>query len=227
MNKFLFSLSAIPNTSISIFDQYGQIIRPASNGFLGVLKNGTKLTIHIAVEPEVEHYCYTLNPNDITQKVAKKMVSPGNYVKNITVDTNTDESFIVPGNDGPVTIKVQMVKIARWPANMVCLEVPGHTYNIGITNQNGRLFFVIEEHLTSPEQDLGEGIVYSFSLLRGTGKVAYKPGFDARVHWKALPLDWRYGLRILHAGQTITWKKEDLVTLGGDTTFRYEIKKVE
>lgn len=225
MQKFHFSTQAIPNTKISIFDQYGQILRPADNGFLGVFRQGTKLSINIEVAKDVPHSCYTLNPEDLS-KVAKAITKSGSYVKNVTIDTFTGENFTVPGEKGSLSIPSQAVKIARWPANMVCLEVPGHTFNIGFANQNGRIFFVIEEYLTTPA-DLPEGRVVSFSILRGVGVVAYKPGFDARIHWTNVPFNQKDGLRMLQTGDYLVWKEEDIVTLGGDTSFRYEISKVD
>lgn len=204
MQKFLFSPTAIPNVCISIFDQSGSIITPdESNGFLGVFRHGTKIALHLVVKGE--HNCFTLNPQGL-QKVPKAKNELG-YTKNFTVECSTGTG-----------------QIARWPANMVCLETPGHTYNIGLANQNGRLFFVIEEYSPSPE-NLPEGMVVSFSLLRGVGTVAFKAGFDARLHWKAIPFNRHLGLRIMQTGDLLEWEKDDLVDLGGDTSFRYEIKK--
>ena len=204
MQKFLFSPEALPNVSI-VLDQSGRIITPEDNGFLGVFRHGTKITLRLKVKGE--HNCFTLNPQGL-QKVPKAKNELG-YTKNFTIDCSTGTG-----------------QIARWPANMVCLEVPGNTYNIGIANQNGRFFFVIEEYSPSPE-NLPEGMVVSFSLLRGVGTVALKPGFDARIHWTAVPFNRILGLRLMQTGDFLQWKKEDLVTLGGETTFRYEIKQAD
>jgi len=204
MQKFLFSPKALPNVSIGIFDQSGRIITPdEGNGFLGVFRHGTKIALHLSVKGE--HTCFTLNPQGL-QKIPKAKNELGGYTKNFTIDCSTGTG-----------------QIARWPANMVCLEVPGNTYNIGIANQNGRFFFVVEDS-PSPE-NLPEGMVVSFSLLRGVGTVAFKPGFDARLHWKAVPFNHHLGLRIMQTGDLLEWEKSDLVDLGGETTFRYEIKK--
>ncbi len=201
MNKFLFSISAIPNATISIFDQYGQIITPADNGYIGVLKDDTELNIHLKVEGD--HTCYTLDQNNKEVRIPKAVNKDGSFTKKLTVTKG---------------------QIARWPSNMVCLEVPGHTYNIGVFNQNGRFFFVIEEYFSSAE-NLPEGMVIWFSLLHGIGSVAYKPLFDARIHWKTLRFNQKMGMRFLQSYDLLQFDEKDLILLDGDTSFRYEIKK--
>lgn len=202
MNKFLFSLTAIPNTSIILNDQYGQIITPADNGYIGVLKDGTELNIRLKVEGD--HTCYTLDQNNKELRIPKAKNPDGrSYTKKLTVTKG---------------------QIARWPSNMVCLEVPGHTYNIGIVNQNGRYFFVIEEYLPSAE-NLPEGMVIWFSLLHGIGSVAYKPLFDARIHWKTLRFNQKMGMRVLQSYDLLQFDEKDVVLTNGDTSFRFEIKK--
>lgn len=201
MNKFLFSLSDIPFTSIMINDQYGRIITPADNGFIGVLKDGTELNIRIKVEGD--HVCYTLDQKNKEKRIPKAKNTDGSYTKKLTVTNG---------------------QIARWPSNMVCLEVPGHTYNIGIANQNGRYFFVIEEYFPSDEY-LAEGMVVWFSILHGIGSVAYKPLFDARIYWKSLRFNSKRGIRVAESYDLLTFDEKDVVPLDGDTSFRYEIKK--
>lgn len=205
MHKFTFTPAGIENVSIKLVNQTtGRELHPATNGFLGSFPHGTKITI--VIKPECDHSCFTLNPQGL-ERVPKSREKDGSYQKHFTVDASTGTG-----------------QIARWPSNMVCFEIPGHTYNVGLANQNGRFFFVIEEYLPSPES-LPEGMVVSFSLLRGIGTVAYKPGFDARIHWKAVPFDKKIGLRLMQTGDLLEWNQEDLVSLGGDTTFRFEIKK--
>jgi hypothetical protein len=207
MQKFIFSTS-LPNVGITIFDQNGHIITPAENGFIGVFKHGTKLNIFLSVEGE--HSCYTLNPKDLT-KIPKRKSESGLYSKSLTIDTRSGTGQTAP-----------------WPSNMVCLDIPGHIYNIGIANQYGRFFFVIEEYLPSPE-NLPEGMVIAFSLLRGIGSVAYIPAkglfpcLDARIHFSAIRIS-KDGFRLLQTGDFLEWEPKDLIELGGDTSYRYEIK---
>ncbi len=219
MHKFLFSLDAIPNVKIELVQKIDEVdpitaevtptireikIKDQSNGYLGIIPDKTKFQIRLEVEGE--HQCFTLEPKT-KDRVPKKQEATGKYIKNFSVDAS---------NGFPM--------IAAWPANMICLEVTGHIYNIGIANQNGRFFFVIEEYLPSPE-NLPLGMVISFSLLRGLGSVAYKPGFDAKVHWKNIPFDKRFGLRLVQTGDILEWNDEDIVLPDSDTTYRYEVKK--
>jgi hypothetical protein len=222
MQKFYFTPDAIDGVKIQlvrkvdIVDPETAQVTPGtipvkildkSNGFLGVFPKNTKLQLKLQVEGE--HECYILDQKTL-EKISKRVEVTGEYIKNFTV-TAFEDRF---------TAKVT---IAAWPANMVCLEISGHTYNIGLVNQNGRFFFVIEEYLPSPE-NLPEGMVIWFSLLRGIGAVTCKPMFDARIHWSNLRFNRHDGLRLLKTGDLLEWETEDVVDLGGDTSFRYEIK---
>ena len=222
MHNFFFTPDAIPGVTIKILKRIDTVdpktaeIKPDflpikildnTNGFLGVFPKGTELRLKLEVEGK--HECFVLDSRT-KEKIAKRADAPGKYTKYFTINSYRE-------------MHTEKTMIAAWPSNMLCLEVPGHTYNIGLVNQNGRFFFVIEEYLPSPE-NLPEGMVIWFSLLRGVGAVAYKPMFDARVHWSNLRFNRHDGLRMLRTGDLLEWKKDDVIDLGGDTSFRFEIK---
>lgn len=206
MQNLLFSPFAIPDTHITLFDQSGQIVNPdPTNGYVGCFPDRTKLTIRVKVKEGKAHSCYTIDPSNMA-KVPKRN-NEGSYLKNLTVDCSSGVG-----------------QVARWPSNMICLDVEGQTYNIGLANQFGQFFFVIEEYHPD-SSDLVEGMVVNFSLLRGVGTVVYKPGFDAKIHYSALKRSKVTGLRMVRTYDLLEWDEKDVVQTDSSTTFRYEIKK--
>ncbi|HSV94560.1 MAG TPA: hypothetical protein VLH94_01080 [Spirochaetia bacterium] len=208
MQKYYFTPDAISGVKITIFDQHGQILHPApENGRLGCYRHGTKITIALKVEGE--HQCYTLDHKTL-ERVPKKVSPVGEYTKNLTVDCSTGSG-----------------QVACWPSNMVCLEMAGQRFNIGLANQDGIFYFVVEEFISTPTEGLPSGTVIGFSLLRGLGVVAYKPLFDARIHWTSLPKDPKTRLRMIKPLTLLELSKEDVVPVNGSSSFRYEIKNVK
>lgn len=240
MQLFWFSPKDIPGVKIEIIKKIDTVdpetaeVKPGTvpvpildndNGYIGVFPHETKLQIRLEVEGK--HECYVLEPNTL-KKTVKAQDAPGKYSKNFTVsiyqDKFLDEHGLYYNKRNREKYSGIEGIVAQWPSNMVCLEIPGHTYNIGLTSQNGRIFFVIEEYQPSP-MNLPQGMVVAYSLLRGGGTVAYEQYFDARVNWRNVPVDKRKGLRFMQTGDLLEWEKDDLVSLGCNTTFKYEINR--
>lgn len=207
-----FSPSAIPGVNIFIYVN-GKMVEPQCGYLLGVLPAGTKIGITIDVLGS-EHQCYTISSHML--HTPKACSQPGIYVKNLTVTKKESP-------DGTVTTQV-----AGWPSNMFCLNLNGKTWNIGIMSQNGRFFFIIEEWLpTIMTNELTPiGMVLFSSPLRGTATVYTGCAlFDARIHWSHMPFRKELGLRLLNQGEVIKFEKNDLKTLGSESSFRYEVMR--
>jgi len=210
-----FSPSAIPGVNIFIYVN-GKMVEPQCGYLLGVLPAGTKIAITIDVLGSAEHQCYTIvSHNSQTVRTAKACSEPGVYVKHLTVTAYQSD-------DG-----TRSTRIAGWPNNMFCLDLNGKTWNIGIVNQNGRYFLVIEEYIPSIEVNelIPIGMVLSSSPLRCWATINIGSTlFNARLHWTNMPFRRDLGLRILNQGEVIKYEKEDVVELDSASSFRYEIK---
>jgi len=185
----------------------GKDIQPTDTGRLGAFPIGTILTINLSVI--ADHECFTIDPNDPGKHIAKKDLGTGVYQKKIT---------IVEGNGQGLA--------PRWPNNVVGLDADDRHFTIGIQQQNGIFYFIIEEYIQT-DDEYQPGQTKWFSALRGFGAVASgNPLFDFKVHWTACPKRDN-GLRFLNSGETITWKQENEVDSNGLSTFIKEIKQAE
>jgi cold shock CspA family protein len=188
----------------------GQDVKPAVTGRLGAFPIGTKLKINILIPDEV-HQCYTIDPNDPSKHFAKKSLSDGLYEKNITI-TEGNGIGLAP----------------RWPNNILGLDVADRHFTLGINQQYGIFYFVIEEYTEdSVDKIYLPGEVRWFSALRGFGAVASdNPLFDFKIHWSACPKR-DSGLRFLNSGEKITWDTENITNCGSSSKFLREIKDAE
>lgn len=208
------SLYAIPGVNILV--HLNGYVKTPQEGFIGVLTPGTKIAITLeVVNSDRAHSCYTLKSvNSQMVHEPKAPTKPGIYVKNLTVVKKESP-------DGTKTTQV-----AGWPCNMFCLDIHGKTYNIGIVCQNGRYFFVIEEWVPSIEVNelIPIGMILSVSLLRGTATIHTGDAiFNARAHWTNWPFRPEKGLRLLHRGEVILFREDNLLSLDSESSYRYEV----
>lgn len=209
MTTFL-NPKAIPGVNILIHIN-GQDFIPSHGYILGVLKAGDKIVIGVEVAEGVDHRCYTIDSKMIaTPKAAARL---GFYLKGLTV-TASDR-------DG-----VRSTQIAGWPNNMLCLEIHGKTYNIGLFNRSGKYFFAVVEKTNPIETNsaLPVGFVTDFDVLRGVARVFTGSVLqEAKLHWSNMPFRKALGFRAVVAGEVLTLKA--LVGTGAEkTTFSEEIK---
>jgi hypothetical protein len=184
----------------------GKDVKPAVTGRLGAFPIGTKIKINILVTDEA-HQCYTVDPNDPGKHYAKKKIGEGLYEKNITV-IEGDGQGLAP----------------RWPNNIVGLDVADRHFTIGICQQSGIFYFVIEEYTQTDEEYVPSHVKW-FSALRGFGAVASTNAmFDHKIHWTACPKR-EIGLRYFNSGEQVTWDPADFIPCDGKSSFRFEIKK--
>lgn len=208
------STKGITNVSI-VISLNGKSVELESGYILGVLKSGDKIIIGIEVAGGIEHSCYTLSSkNSEIVRTPKKAVKPGNYLKSLTV---TD--FYSP--DG-----TRSTQIAGWPNNILCLEVGGQTFNIGIFNRNGKYFFANAEREYPIETNsaLPIGLVTYFDVLRGVARI-YNGNVlqDAKLHWSNMPFRKNLGFRAVVPGEVLTLKA--IVETGAEqTSFSQEVK---
>jgi len=203
MIKHYFTLNAVPGLTIWI-TRNGQEITPMPTGRFVPFAIGDVIKINISVIGK--HLCYTLDGNNYAKHLPKKDVGMGTgiYEKQVTVTSNNGTG-----------------QLPRWPNNMLCVDLNDRQFNIGIANQGGICYFVIEEYISEDVFYL-PGQVKEFSVLRGIGKVATgNIMFDHRIHWSAVPKR-ENGFRYLDSGEEISW--EELVSTNGTSTFPFEIK---
>jgi hypothetical protein len=203
------SLYAIPGVNILV--HLNGYVKTPLEGFIGALTPGTKIALTVEVVGNVEHQCYTL---DAHMNRTPKALAKFGYTKNLTVIKKESP-------DGTISSQV-----AGWPNNMLCLDIHGKTWNIGIVNQNGRYFFVIEEW--TPPIEVNElspiGMVLSVSLLRGMATIHTGDAiFNARAHWSHWPFRSDKGLRLLNRGEVILFREDKLLSLDSDSSYRYEV----
>lgn len=211
------SPNAIPGVKITL-NLNGQQTNPAYGyvlGTLGVLPKGTKITIIVEVENNLDHSCYTLNYAKV--HIAKAAVRPGVYVKNLTV---------IPFQSEYVESSTQ---IAGWPNNMLCLDIEGKTYNIGIFNRMGKYFFCIHERISPIETNsaLPIGFVTHFDPLCGIGRI-YNGSIiqDAKLHWSRMPFRPKLGFRAVVPGEVVKFTPKDVRETGAEnTTYSQEIMR--
>ncbi len=185
----------------------GKDIQPTDTGRLGAFPIGTILTINLSVI--ADHECFTIDPNDPGKHIAKKDLGTGVYQKKIT---------IVEGNGQGLA--------PRWPNNVICLDADDRHFTIGIQQQRGIFYFVVEEYTQTNDQ-YTRGRVRWFSVLRGIGAVYLNPLEDARIHWSNLPKR-EAGLRYVNSGEVLKWCEIDLVdTPVNRTIFSKEIFRAE
>ncbi|HOX96620.1 MAG TPA: hypothetical protein PLI45_04560 [Candidatus Woesebacteria bacterium] len=204
--KIITSIDSIPHSALWVTKE-GKDIKPAVTGRLGAFLIGSKLKINLSVIGE--HSCFTIDPNNPSKHIAKKTIGEGVYEKNITI------------------IEGESVGLApRWPNNIVCLDVADRHFSIGIQQQHGIFYLIVEEYVQTDEEYL-PGQVKWFSALRGFGAVAStNPLFDYNIHCEGCPKR-ENGLRYLNSGEQITWKPEDEVDGDGSSTFIRRITKAE
>ena len=205
--------NAIPGVKVSV-KVNDQIINPL-DGFIGVLTAGTKITIIVTVDTENKHSCFTIDPHMV--KTAKATTEQGVYKKNLTVMEK------ITGKDKDKKITTQ---VAGWPSNMLCLEIYGHTWNIGIISQNGRYFLVTEKYTPAIEVNdlVPTGMVIASSTLRGLATINVDRGiFNARLHWSNMPWRKHLGLRHVAQGEVISFTPKDIISVDASSTFRKEI----
>jgi len=163
------------------------IVPNPQNGWLGVIHIGEKITI-TAVVTKPHHECFSLDTNMV--KTLKKSIGEGTYEKSVKVVEN------------PAHPKKGM--IAHWPGNMMCLVIDGKNFNLGIYEQNGYFFFVIEEFIPDEKKEYRPNEVRWFSLLRGFGAVASENEiFDYRLYFLNIPRRKVNQLRFVDSGELI------------------------
>lgn len=184
-----------------------EIIPNPLNGWLGLMNIGDKITI-TAVVTVTDHYCYTLDQNKV--KTPKKDLGLGTYEKSVTVISKSDS---------------RKGQVAHWPANIMGLTIEGKNFNVGVYEQNGYFYFVIEEYLPDGDKKFAPGEVKWFSLLRGYGAVAsMNCNFDLKLHWSSIPRRSNMA-RFVDSGETIVIK--DVVSdITSKSTFFKEIKEM-
>ena len=193
----------------------GADFSPSDGYVLGVLQPGDKIGIGVHVDPTVDHRVYTLDANKDPK--AKSAIKPGVYIKNLTVTACRSEKG------------VRSTQIAGWPNNMICLEIWGRTYNIGIFNRNGKYFFAIvkREMPIITDDSTPIGTVTRFDVLQGVGRIYTGDRFqETRLHWSKMPFRKNLGFRAVLEGEVIKFDPKSLVETGAaKTTFSKEIVK--
>ena len=203
-----FFLNCIPKVSIWL-TRNGQEFRPEVTGRIGQFALSDDVRINVSIIGD--HKCFILDPNDYAKQIPLPEIGMGIYEKKINISVLDGARHI-----------------AKWPKNMICVEIEGQRYNIGIADQSGIFYFVIEKPgIDDYDKIPVRGTVRWFSPLRGYGAVANNNLlFDARVHWSALPKR-KNGLRYLLSGEKVTWADKDLEQLFGKTAFEFEVNKAE
>lgn len=207
------SAYAVPGVNI-LLHLNGQLVAP-EEGFLSVLTTGTKITITVEVVGKVEHQCYTIDSR--MERTPKTSSEPGIYTKRLTVIKKQT-------SDGTITTQV-----AGWPNNMICLDIHGKTYNIGVFTQNGRYFFCIHERVSPIETNsaLPIGFITHFDPLRGIARVFTGSIIqDAKLHVSKMPFRKKLGFRAVVPGEVIKFTARDIRNTGTEnTTYSQEIMR--
>lgn len=202
--------SPVPNvtTFLSVLHngQKKELFPHHENGWIGCFQKGDKITFTISCTPGMDHKCFTLDQS--INRGEKKAIGEGVYEKSLTVTINE---------------KSGAGQVAPWPANMLCLEIDGKSYNVGIFIQNGIFYFVIEEYLfPDPDKAYLANQVRWFSLLRGFGSVTSENSLlDLRIHYSAVPRQANH-LRNLETGDLLIIS--EIITTDLRTNFQKEIK---
>lgn len=184
----------------------GTDFQPANTGRLGAFPIGTILTVGLSVDGD--YSCFTIDSQDPSRRIFKKGLGEGVFEKKIT---------ILEGNGQGL--------VARWPNNVVCLDVADRHFTIGVQQQRGIFYLIIEEYTPDLEM-LSPGQVKWFSALRGFGAITSENQlFDFKIHWTACPKRGN-GLRYLNTGERVTWKYEDEADVPSSSTFLREIKRL-
>jgi len=158
-----------------------------------------------------DHKCFVMDPLDYSKQIPLPELGMGVYQKKINISLLQGARHL-----------------AKWPKNMLCVEVSGQRYNVGIADQRGFFYFVIENPMDDTEEKtptMGEVIWYS--PLHGIGAIFYgAPVLHHRIHWSSIPKR-ENGCRYVKSGEILSWKPEDVKDVRDQSTFLTEVKNAE
>jgi cold shock CspA family protein len=202
-----FSEKAIPGVVIWLTVN-GQDRAPMVTGRILPFALSDDVRLNVCI-PNPNHECFILDKDDYSHQIPLEAIGEGVYQRKINISMLEGAGHV-----------------AKWPKNMICLTVAGKRYNVGIADQKGWFYFVVEEPIDDdPNAVVEKGQVIWWSPLRGYGAAKKNALMDVRIHWTAIPKR-ENGLRYLNSGEKVTWSDADFVPLG-NSSFAGEVKKVE
>lgn len=202
-----FSTKAVPDAAIWLTIN-GKDYEPMVTGRVGPFALSDEIKLNVCIS-NPDHSCFILDKDDYSHQIPLEDLGAGVYQRKINISVLEGAGHV-----------------AKWPKNMICVVIGGKRYNIGIADQKGWFYFVVEEPIDDdPNIELQKGQIVWWSPLRGYGAVKKNVFMDARVHWTAIPKRDN-GLRYLNSGEKVTWSEDNFIPLG-NSSFAGEVKKVE